>query len=169
MSSTARSRGIRNFVETGTYLGDMVAAQIGNFDKIVTIELSDNLYEAALSRFIGYANVQVVHGDSARVLSDILQDLKGPILYWLDAHYSGSVTSGGEVDAPVLKELSTIAARLEPRDVILIDDARLFGWRPGYPSLSRIRNFISQHAPHYEMQIISDIIHILPRAKSSGS
>ncbi len=45
-----RQREIRNFIETGTFEGDMAEAQREVFQTIVTIELSDKLCEAARRR-----------------------------------------------------------------------------------------------------------------------
>jgi hypothetical protein len=124
-------RGLENFIETGTFQGDMMEAQRENFHKLVTIELGDTLYETAKRRFAGYDHVHVLHGDSGTLLSEAIRLVEGPVLYWLDAHYSRGVTARGDREAPILKELSIIAAQGQPSDAILIDDARLFGLRFG--------------------------------------
>ena len=43
--------GIRVLIETGTYYGEMVEAQMGNFDRIISIELSERLYKKAIDKF----------------------------------------------------------------------------------------------------------------------
>jgi len=155
-------RGLKNFIETGTFQGDMVEAQRENFHKIVTIELSDALYEAAKRRFAGYDHVHVLHGDSGALLLEAIHLIEGPALYWLDAHYSRGVTARGDQKAPILKELSIIAARGQPDDVILIDDARLFGMRLGYPRLATVRKFAAWEWPSHSFHVESDIICIVP-------
>ena len=45
-------------------------------------------------------------------------------------------------------------------DVILIDDARLFGWRSDYPRLTKIRQFVKTHLPDYKVSVESDLIRI---------
>jgi hypothetical protein len=153
---------LTNFIETGTFKGNMVEAQRGIFSTIVTIELSDQLYEAARKRFAPYSHVHVLHGDSAKKLSEAIQLVKGPALFWLDAHYSRGITARGDKETPILQELATIATRHEPRDVILIDDARLFKLHPGYPRLARIRKFVAEHWPDHSFKVESDIICIPP-------
>ena len=155
-------RGLKNFIETGTFQGDMVEAQRKNFHKLVTIELGDTLYETAKRRFAGYDHVHVLHGDSATLLPEAIRLVEGPVLYWLDAHYSRGVTARGDREAPILKELSIIAAQGQPGDAILIDDARLFGLRLGYPRLATVRKFATREWPAHSFRVESDVICIIP-------
>src|SRR5690606_34198623 len=41
------------FVETGTYLGDMVEAQKKHFKQLISIELGEDLFNKAVDRFKG--------------------------------------------------------------------------------------------------------------------
>lgn len=155
---------VGNLIETGTFRGDMVAAQRPHFQRLATIELADGLYEAAAQRFAGDSAVTVLHGDSGAKLGEAIRLMQGPVLFWLDGHYSGGETAlGAEDDSPVLRELATVVARGEAGDVVLIDDARLFGWRKGYPSMAAVRNLVATQWPSHELTVASDIIHILPR------
>src|SRR5436190_6339757 len=43
----AKRYGARTLVETGTYLGDMIAAMAGSFETLHSIELSDEFYAKA--------------------------------------------------------------------------------------------------------------------------
>jgi len=88
--------------------------------------------------------------------------LDEPALFWLDAHYSQGVTAGASEAAPILKELSCLAGRHRHKDVILIDDARLFGLKAGYPGLKVIRQFVSTHWPQRAVSVDNDVICILP-------
>ncbi len=105
----------------------MIEAQRENFRCIVTIELASALYDAARLRFASFNHIHVLNGDSATMLPEAIRLVDGPVLYWLDAHYSGGVTARGDMETPILKELALIADRKETGDVVLIDDARLFG------------------------------------------
>lgn len=158
----ARKKGIKNFIETGTFEGDMVEAQRGNFDKLVTIELDDRLYKAAKRRFENHAHIHVLQGDSGARLSEAIQLIEGPAIYWLDAHYSKGITARGNRETPILKELFVISARNQTDDTILIDDARLFGLRLGYPPLAVIRKFAEQTWPTRSFHIETDVICIAP-------
>jgi len=161
--NVARERGITNLIETGTFEGDMIEAQRENFNKIITIELSEQLCERARLRFSSYGHITVLHGDSGTMLSEAMRRIEGSAVFWLDAHYSGGVTAEGNAEAPVLKELSMIAARGNKGDAILIDDARLFGRDVGYPKLVAVREFVAQHFPNYAFTIELDAIRIIPQ------
>lgn len=74
-------------METGTYRGDMVSAMLPHFDKIISIELSTELYEAAVKRFEGEDKVVLLHGDSGNMIYDAIALVDGPSLFWLDGHF----------------------------------------------------------------------------------
>ena len=46
---------------------------------------------------------------------------------FLDAHYSGEGTGYKEKTSPIIKELEAIFNRKNKKDIIIIDDSRLFG------------------------------------------
>lgn len=153
-------------VETGTYRGDMVDAQKRHFRRIFTIELDDRLYEHAVARFRGERHIAVLHGDSGRLLPEVIRRLEGPTLFWLDGHYSGGVTARGESDTPVVQELAAILADPSSQHVVLIDDARCFG-SGDYPSLDEIRRQVRLARPGWDVHVEDDIIRIHAPATSS--
>jgi hypothetical protein len=159
----AREHGLNVLVETGTFEGDMLNWQLPNFKQLISIELDEELYRAVRARFAVYPQVQLLHGDSGVKLAEATRDLKEPALFWLDAHYSFGVTAGRGTDAPIFKELSCLTGRQQFRDAILIDDARLFGWDFGYPSLRKVKKFVALHWPDHRFYIESDIICIVPQ------
>jgi hypothetical protein len=68
------------------------------------------------------------NGDSATVIETL--DLpKEPIIFYLDAHYSGGKTAGSDIDngCPLLRELNVICKRQNNSDIIFVDDIRLLG------------------------------------------
>ncbi|MFC1488225.1 hypothetical protein ACFL6B_00090 [Thermodesulfobacteriota bacterium] len=148
----------RIFVETGTYLGDMVLEMIDNFYKIYSIELSPDLYEQAKKKFSGYKHVSILKGDSSYVLSEILKDIKEPCLFWLDAHYSKGITAMGSNETPVIEELKYILHHPVDDHVILIDDARCFTEKRSYPTLEKLKQLIWSRCPHYAFEVKDDII-----------
>jgi len=151
-----------NFVETGTYLGDMIAAMLRWFDRLYSVELSAVLYEKAVTRFTRHKKVRILHGDSAVEIVRILSELSGRTLFWLDAHWSGGNTARGNIDTPIFAELDQIfgAAREEP--VILVDDARCFVGTDGYPTIDGLRQRVARWRPHYTVSVERDIIRIVP-------
>ncbi len=152
-----RDNSIRTLVETGTYLGQTVQACLGHFERIFTVELDASLCEAARKRFAGRPEVTVIEGDSHEELARLVADIDGRALFWLDAHYSEGITAKGTHDPPLEWELEAILSRNE-RDVVLLDDARLMGVAPGYPSIDEIRRIVSVRARTFE--VLRDIVRI---------
>src|SRR4051812_33912522 len=98
------------FIETGTYLGDGIKqALAAGFPVVRSVELSDKLFEENVRRFANRANVRIFHGSSEGELAKMIADIKEPITFWLDAHYSAGITAKGDENSPVLKELRIIA------------------------------------------------------------
>ena len=84
--------------------------------------------------------------DSAEKLSELATSLAAPVLWYLDAHYSGGPTAFGNPEDggwPLLRELGAISSRTQP-DVVIIDDVRLLGaarWEGTEDSLEYPRTF----------------------------
>lgn len=116
------------FVETGTYLGETLAEAAEVFGQCHSIEILENFYLGALERFRGQPRVQIVWGDSTKVLPGLME-IKNPIVFWLDAHGAPFAQCGGCV--PLLAELRIVTQRDRPLDVIAIDDTRAFGTYKG--------------------------------------
>ena len=153
------------FVETGTYLGDTAAAASVVFRSVHTIELSEALAQKATARFATVPHVQVLQGDSATMLAQVVTRLTGPALFWLDGHYSEGVTACGAQNTPIREELEVIAQSAPPGSVILIDDLRLFESIParpdlpasvhGYPALPEI--YVALSTMGYQFYILGDV------------
>ena len=96
-------------------------------DEVWTIELSDEYFTRASSRFSARSDVHVIHGRSEDRLPAVLADVVGPAVFWLDGHWSGGDTAGEERECPILDEIAAIDAWDHAGgSAILIDDARLF-------------------------------------------
>src|SRR5438876_12021434 len=150
---------LRVLVETGTWLGDMVARTRHAFDRVYTIELDDALWRRARSRFAGDRRVTLLHGDSAQVLPGVLASLQEPALFWLDGHYSGGPTARGSLSTPISAELRHILAHPVRRHVILIDDARCFTGEDDYPALAELERRLRAERPDSAWSDKDDIIH----------
>ena len=148
------------FVETGTYLGDTTNAVKNYFEKLYTIELSEELYKDIKERFKNEPLIECHQGDSKDVLKEILPKIDKKCLFWLDAHYSAGITAKGDKDTPILEELEIIFnSNIDA--VILIDDARCFGTLPDYPTKFTLKNFVRKYRPNAEIEIYDDIIRIV--------
>lgn len=156
----ARRYGSRVFIETGTHMGTMVEAVKRDFDAVYSIELADALYANAVRRFRNDPQVHILHGDSGKVLPDLIRELTRPALFWLDGHYSGGVTACGDKETPISEELSAVLAHPVPGHVILIDDARCFTGAADYPELEALRRSVLNARPDHLFEVADDIIRI---------
>ncbi len=163
----------KTFIETGTYLGQTTAAMRTLFKKVVSIELSDELYMEACKKFADDTRVQLLHGDSATQL-DIALDIAGssPAMIWLDAHWSGGATARASENTPIMSELESIRRRGREGDIILIDDIRYFIDLPegfdthesnrGYPSLINLLEVIASLPGNYRAFMAGDVMVAMP-------
>lgn len=166
--SFLRKYGLKTFVETGTYLGDTVAAIATDpHVQAISIELSPEYFKAAASRFASYPNVKLLQGDSGQLLPSVVASLSEPALFWLDGHYSGGRTGQGDLDTPISAELQTILMSPVAGHVILIDDMRCFDGKHDYPHLDELMSLIRSHG-HYRTEISADIMRLTPRTGSAA-
>jgi hypothetical protein len=163
-----REFGLHILVETGSYLGDTVAALRRDFSHVYSIELSPELAQRAKRRFQNARNVTIVEGDSGTALPDIVSSLHTPALFWLDGHFSGGVTARGSLDTPVIAELETALKHPTQGDVILIDDAAWLDDHLGGDGLEQIRTRILAERPQWTVELRNDILRThAPLASSS--
>jgi hypothetical protein len=148
-------------VETGTYLGDMVLAQKNNFERIISIELGIDLWKKAVKRFSSWPHIQILQGDSGKVLNDVVIKLDSQAIFWLDGHYSGDITAKGEKGSPIFEELEAIFKGKDLHHIILIDDARCFNGKGDYPTIQTLEEFISAKKLNYNLLVKDDIIRIV--------
>lgn len=124
------------FVETGTLLGDAVEHVRGNnLKKVISFEIMEELVDKATKRFEEDDKVDIVLGDSSKVLPDTLSKLDGNTIFWLDAHFPGAdIGINNYVDdietdtnLPLEKEIRAIAKRIgKYKDVLIIDDLWIY-------------------------------------------
>lgn len=129
LSKYGKNTSFDTFVETGTFRGETIFEMSRYFKELHTIELSDELYNAAKNNAnsMGITNIQFHHGDSAVVLPDLVPRLesKGTI-FWLDGHFCHCGSAQGPKDCPLLEEVEAICTSLKGECIIIIDDVRLF-------------------------------------------
>ncbi len=168
LSDLKQTFSLTTFVETGTYLGATTDVARSVFSEVHSIELSTELHEKARERFLGDSRVHLYQGDSATNLSQVVRNIEGASLLWLDAHYSEGITACGKTNTPILEELGTIVKNGHQNPVILIDDLRIFQ-KPtqappansslyNYPSLMEVYAAILDIAPDYQLFVYGDIV-----------
>jgi hypothetical protein len=156
----ATKASFRTFIETGTFMGRMVYGVRHIFDRILSIELEENLCRNVRKYFRRYPHIKIIHGDSGRLLPEILSNISEPCLFWLDAHYSGGITAKGDFETPIMQEVAHILSHRTRNHCILIDDARCFVGQNDYPSIQGLKEFILAKCPDSFIEIKDDIIRI---------
>jgi len=146
------------FVETGTFTGDTVWFMRDRFQKVYSIEIQPQLAEIAISLFRNNPRVEIVKGDSASALADLVKRIEGTTLFWLDGHYSAGVTGRGTKDCPIFEELQAIAHHPPACFSIVIDDRRCFGTDPAYPLYSELVSQIAMLFPQLNVTEELDMI-----------
>lgn len=162
------------FIETGTMKGDTVALVRPYFARTVSIELSDDYYQAALERFRGDPDVILLKGDSAALIEGPAREADAaPAMFWLDAHWcrdDEEKTEGAGSQCPLLGEIRAIG-RIHPESVLLVDDARLFLCTPGrphdygqWPDFHDIVTALLALSPVHRVMVVNDVIVFYPEA-----
>lgn len=158
--------GIDEFVETGTYCGSTTAWAANHFAHVSTIELSEQLYKKTSERLAYLKNVTFILGDSRNELSKIIERSQGPIIFWLDAHWSGGNTAGEEDQCPLLEELKIIYSS-QYEHIVMIDDARTFTLPPrkpnNYNQFPTISDIVTAVQPfNVYLVVLDDVIYLIP-------
>jgi len=147
-------------VETGTYEGETLNYFRNKFKKLISIELDYNLFNKAKYGLRKYKNIQLYNGDSGKIISQIIADIREPILFWLDGHFSEGYTAKAELNTPIISELTIILNHNVEGHVILIDDARCFDGTNDYPSIQFLQEFVHNKRPGLKFYSLDDIIRI---------
>jgi hypothetical protein len=115
------------FVETGTYMGETILRFIDDFEKSYTIELSDELHKIFNQKDYDRNKLKSLLGDSSIILKEVINELNGNTIFFLDGHFSSCGTAKGVKDVPLIEELKLINDNFNYESLIIIDDLRLFG------------------------------------------
>lgn len=142
----------RVFVETGSSWGIGIERALhARFDSIYSIEVGEDLFKHCVKQFADHPEVHLFHGDSGRLLYDIIKHVDEPITFWLDAHTDETVPAWRK-HSPVMEELEAIKRHPIKTHMILIDDVRLFGTLLfDFVTLAEIVNKILEINPNYEI------------------
>ncbi len=174
VAEIAKHFALSTFVETGTFRGDTIASLRHDFDELISIEISEDLHEKACGRFATHSNIILLRGDSASQLPRALgQRGDSGAFIWLDAHYSGSETAKGAHNTPIIQEVENIRRYGTGKDVIVIDDLRLF-WEVrdgflkhesvgGYPPAHTVAGRFNQGTREYDFFVLFDALLVVPK------
>jgi hypothetical protein len=162
--------GVKQFIETGTFLGNTAVWAAAHFERVQTIEFSREIYEQTCAQHSNIPNINFHFGDSRAVLPTIMSGLTEPALFWLDGHWSGGLTYGETDECPLIDELEVINTSPHAH-FLLIDDARLFLSPPQephrpeqWPTIAQVIHTLEAgpHRPY--MVVIEDVIVAVPEA-----
>jgi hypothetical protein len=133
---------LKNFVETGTGIGDSLSFVLKNKPEnmnVYTIELMKELYDSLVENFESYDKLELINDYSSNGLKLVLSKISDdPTLFWHDAHFPGAdfaingMKYGSESDAsirtPLETELRIIvdSNRNISNDVFILDDLRIY-------------------------------------------
>lgn len=129
---------IKYFVETGTLYGDGVDYALKySFDRIFSIEIEDILFNKAVEKYRNVPSVNIIKGDSSKILSNIVEQLDGNTIFWLDAHFPGADSNirtykeclnyKYNTRLPLESELKIISNRRKVfKDVLICDDLWIY-------------------------------------------
>jgi len=158
---------IKYFVETGTYVGNTAYWASQYFDRVFTIEKSEELWQKASSNYTGVDNVQFIIGDSRQMLREVVGKIISPAIFWLDAHWCGGITYGEGNECPLIDELQIIVNDSYDH-FILVDDARLFLAPPPkphspdqWPDIVSVINVLNSNQTRF-IVVIDDVIIAVP-------
>jgi hypothetical protein len=161
-------------IETGTYMGWSTEHVASFFEKVFSIERSEEIYKTTSERLSYLTNIVCINGHSLDVMTNelqsIIEDPNHKMVWWLDSHWSGGITAGEDDECPLLKELDIIFKYRED-DIILIDDARLFLHPPPPPHKPEhwptILDIKGKMVGDYGYCTKDDIIYIMNKDKHS--
>ena len=96
------------------------------------------------------------------MLTDLVQTIHKPVLFWLDAHYSAGATAKSVEfgNTPIQKELEIIFSKWKKGSVIIIDDAGHFNGTQGYPTVGDVEKYVLEQNASLRVVIRNNAINI---------
>lgn len=136
---TKEKFGLKYFIETGTGLGESLNKILNiNFDLFQSCEIEETQYSKNVEKF-NRPNIKLHLGSSIDCLPKMLENAKGPTLFFLDAHFPGQGYVRGEYvnnmfemfDIIPLEKEFNILEKFEHinNSVVVVDDLRIY--KPG--------------------------------------
>lgn len=168
--------GYQTVVETGTCLGYSTQTLANHFRSVHTIEINQKLHKLAVAKFKQSPGVTCHLGDSKKVLKELIPELAGKVVFFLDAHWSGDKTTDWEASyfkgygvetsyagdnptpenqVPLLEEIKTIVETFHAECVIYVDDTDKFG---DDGNGLKDKGFIGEDWTHLSLKAIKNVI-----------
>jgi len=135
ISEYIQTYNLENYIETGTGMGDCLRHALQfNFKKLKSVEIYPQVYDRIKNGFSD-SRVELFLGNSYELMEQMVKDLKGNTLFFLDAHFPGAdfhfktytSTQDYNTRLPLEREVCTLdTLRDLSNDVIIIDDLRIY-------------------------------------------
>lgn len=147
------------FFETGTGEADTLSAVVEDssmsFRWHFSCEVDPHQYWKAHEVTIWEDNVTLVCGPSDHVMPRLLPYLADKkVMFWLDAHHNDGHELYG-AGCPTMVELGNIEALHPEGNLILIDDAHLFGVDPAYPTPEDLGRWVRHN--EYDIERVENV------------
>lgn len=148
---------IKAAVETGTYKGESSKVLSKFFSEVHTIEIQKKLFIEAQINNQDSRNIHYYLGDSVSKLPEIISKLKGPALFFIDAHISGSDSSWNQKNlVPLFQELDVVLSTSKYNNIFIFDDVRLFNKFDDWKGITT--ETIKQKFKTYNKKIVNDFV-----------
>jgi len=108
---------IKCVIETGSYEGNTTKFLGENFEKVLSVEITDHFFQLSNQKCNHLKNVEIYKDSSEKFLSEILPKIENDynfVMFYLDAHW--------ENYWPLQDELIAISKSFKNRAIIVIDD-----------------------------------------------
>lgn len=104
-----------------------------------------------------YKNIGLYFGSSEETLNDMISDINEPIMFWLDAHFSGADTEKSDdgTSSPLSKELEIIATHPIKEHTIIIDDFDVWEEYYGF-TMEDVKDIILKINKNYVFELSTD-------------
>ena len=105
-----------------------------------------------------YKNIGLYFGSSEERLNEMISDIDEPIMFWLDAHFSGGDTAKADngTSSPLRKELDIIATHPIKEHTIIVDDFDVWEEHYGF-TMEDVKDMILKINKNYVFELSTDI------------
>lgn len=169
---------LKYFIETGTGDGTSLDYALKSpFIKYYSVELYEPIFNLAKKKYEGKEHLTLVNDNSEDGLDSILKnDLDSPILFWLDAHFPGAdykytdynIEKNSRIRIPLQAELEVIKKYRTNKDVIIIDDLRIYEDGPFQDGNWKDRFHLGGNGINFIFNLFSDIYNIEKDFRDQG-
>jgi hypothetical protein len=118
------------------------------FAEIYSVEFDSTLARRAAKKFSRWPHIHILEGDSQKAVPELLQSIRQPALFWLDAGYYGWAGLQGDKQR-LTSELEAVLGHSIRQHVILMDDARGLNGQNGSPTIEQLKRRIEAAKPVY--------------------